>query len=66
MSIPDDEMMRRCREVFGEPLDANRRAGLASILDTLGRANLKIVDILATDSEPAGHSAVLRNARHDG
>ncbi len=66
MSIPEEEIIRRCREVFGEPLDAERRASLASLLDTLGRANLEIVDVLEGDSEPMGHAAVLRSARHDG
>jgi hypothetical protein len=64
--IPDEEMMRRCEEVFGGPLDANRRASLAGILDTLVRANTRIVGILESDSKPMGHTAVLKNARHDG
>ncbi len=66
MPIPDEEMMRRCQEVFGGPLDADRRARLAGILDTLARANIQIVDILEGDSEPMGHTAILRSARHDG
>jgi hypothetical protein len=64
--IPDEEMMRRCEEVFGGPLDANRRASLAGILDTLVRANTRIVGILKRDSEPMGHTAVLKSTRHDG
>ena len=66
MPIPEEEMMRRCEEVFGGPLDANRRASLAGILDTLARVNIQIVDILKSDSEPMGHTAVLKSARHDG
>ncbi len=66
MLIPDEEMMRRCQEVFGGPFDTDRRASLAGILDTLARANFQIVDMLESDSEPMGHTAVLRSARHDG
>ncbi len=66
MSIPDEEIKRRCQEVFGDPLDAGRRASLVGILDTLARANTQIVDILEGDSEPMGHTAVLKSARHDG
>ncbi len=66
MPIPEEEMMRHCEEVFGDPLDADRRASLAGILDTLDRANLQIVGILEGDSEPMSHAAVLKSARHDG
>ena len=66
MSIREEEIMRRNRELFGEPLDAERRASLAATLETLARANLQIVEVLKGDSEPMGHAAVLRSARHGG
>ncbi len=66
MPIPEEEMMRHCEEVFGDPLDADRRASLARILDTVARANIQIVDNLEGDSEPMSHTALLRSARRDG
>ncbi len=66
MPIPEEEMLRRCREVFGDPLDADRRDRLASLLDTLARANLQTVNVLEIGSEPMGHAAVLKSGRHGG
>ncbi len=66
MTIPDEEMLRRCQEVFGEPLDSDRRARLANILDTMAQANLQIVKALEIGSEPMGHAAILKSARRDG
>lgn len=65
MPIPEDEMIRRCGEVFGEPLDAARRTTLAGILDTVDRTNLEIVSLLENHSEPMGHVALLKSSRRD-
>ena len=60
MSVSDEEISRRHQEIFGKPLNADRRAGLAALLETLDQA----VAALAPDSEPMGHRAILRSPGH--
>ena len=64
MSVSDEEISRRHQEIFGKPLNADRRAGLAALLETLDRANDQAVAALAPDSEPMGHRALLRSPGH--
>ena len=64
MSVSDEEISRRYQEIFGKPLNAGRRSGLAALLESLDRANDQTVAGLTPESEPMGHRAILRSLSH--
>lgn len=66
MPIPDEEMARQCRAVFGEPLDRDRRAAIAAQLEDVTAANRALLSRLTPPAEPGGHAALFRRVRRDG
>lgn len=66
MRIPDEEMARLCRSVFGGPLDPETRASIAVLVEGVSAANRTLVSRLSPLAEPEGHLALLRRARRDG
>ncbi|MEE9275281.1 MAG: hypothetical protein V3V62_08235 [bacterium] len=66
MPTNDEEMVRLCRELFGDPLDADSRGRFAAQAETLAGVGRRTVDALAPESEPGGHEALLREAPDAG
>lgn len=66
MPIPDEEMARLCRSVFGEALDPKARASIAAQLEGVAATNRVLLPRLALQAEPEGHAALLRRVRRDG
>ncbi len=63
MRFSEEEISRRCKEIFGAPPGERRLADLAKTLESLDRANARTVDMLLPASEPAGHTALFRSLR---
>lgn len=66
MPIPDEEMARLCRSVFGEALDPKTRASIAAQLEGVAATNRVLLPRLSLQAEPEGHAALLRRVRRDG
>lgn len=47
-------------------MDAKKAPGFASLMKSLDRANLRVLDALEDASEPMGHNALLKGYRHGG
>ncbi|OGL62138.1 MAG: hypothetical protein A3J27_01045 [Candidatus Tectomicrobia bacterium RIFCSPLOWO2_12_FULL_69_37] len=66
MPIPDEEMARLCRSVFGEDLGPQARAAITAQLESIAATNQALLPRLSPQAEPGGHAALLRRVRRDG
>lgn len=60
MAIPDEELARRCQEIFGTPLGAAERGEIAAALEAMDRTRARILEVLEAAAEPQGLTLVLR------
>ena len=61
MPISDDSIQSRCGKVFGDSLDAGRRAVLIHIVENMESGHLLLREHLSPKTEPGGHAGFLRS-----
>ena len=66
MPIPDAEVARLCRSVFGEDLSPEARTSIAAQLDSVAASNRALLPRISPQAEPGSHAALLRRVRLDG
>ncbi len=61
MPISDDALKTRCGDLFGDQLDAERRAVIIATMENLEKGHPQLLEHLSSQTEPAGHTGFLRS-----
>ena len=61
MSISDDSLKSRCDDVFGDPLDSDRRAVIIATIENMEKGHPRLREHLSPKTEPGGHARFLRS-----
>ncbi|MDE0331437.1 MAG: hypothetical protein OXL41_06160 [Nitrospinae bacterium] len=61
MPISDDSIKSRCENIFGDPLDFERRSLLITTMENMEKGHPQLREHLSSKTEPAGHSGFLHS-----
>lgn len=64
MPPSEEEIRQRCKKMFNDPLDFDRRARLASLIETIEEAHLQVLNILEDRYEPVSYISILKENHH--